>query len=73
MSLSYDQYQSQFNKPKIPFSCADGFKLEHQDGKRCYRAEGEELDWWSAYNKCKDADPGRKTTLAVISSKNEDE
>ena len=73
ISLSYDQYQSQFNKPKTPFSCADGFKLEPQDGKRCYRAEGEELDWWSAYNKCKDADPGRKTTLAVISSKNEDD
>jgi len=71
LSLTYDQFQTQFRKPVPTFNCADGFQLEPGDKKRCYRAEGEELDWWSAFNKCKDADSSKKTTLGVITSENE--
>ena len=71
IALDPEDYKKLFNPTKKRFNCADGFKIEPKEQKRCYRAEGEELTWEAAAQKCKQADPDRKTTLAVITSGNE--
>lgn len=71
LALDKLDYDKLFNPVKKHYDCADGFQIEPKEQKRCYRAEGEELTWAAAAQKCKDADSSKKTTLAVISSGNE--